>query len=139
MIPVLQTLTIPDGVTDPEALPGEERGNCFQAAIASLLELPLDDVPHFVALGKDAWWTATEEWFAARGVHIAWQPICEHGWLPLGLPIMVTGRSPRGAWTHVVIYQDWELLHDPHPSGAGIVGRPTGAYYLLATPGDPAP
>lgn len=35
MIPVYQTITDPD------------KGNCMQAAMASLLELPLNEVPHF--------------------------------------------------------------------------------------------
>ena len=32
-------------------------GNCMQAAIASLFELPLEKVPHFISLGKDWWQT----------------------------------------------------------------------------------
>ena len=31
-----------------QTIVGGKRGNCMQAAVASLLELPLDDVPHFL-------------------------------------------------------------------------------------------
>lgn len=32
---------------------------------------------------------------------------------------MVTGMSPRGV-THVVIYQNGKMVHDPHPSNSGV-------------------
>lgn len=34
----------------------ENKGNCMQAAIASLLELPLEEVPHFLEF-KDGWFS----------------------------------------------------------------------------------
>ena len=136
MIPVHQTVTIPAGVTtadEVEALPGEQRGDCLRAVVASLMELPLEEVPHFVSLPQDEWWDAVEGFFRDRGLLIVWNPIAQNvgGWLPLGIDIMVTGKSPRGDWNHVVIMRDWELVHDPHPSGDGLDGAPNGAYYLF--------
>ena len=106
--------------------------------VASLLELSLDEVPHFVSLPLEQWWEAIEGFFAERGLLIVWQPLGAEtgGWLPLGIDVMVTGKSPRGAWNHVVIMRDWNLVHDPHPSGDGLDGDPNGAYYLF--PLDPA-
>lgn len=125
-------------VDDMEALPGDQRGNCLQACVASLLELPLDDVPHFVSYPMEEWWFVVERFFADRGLGICWQPLNpEHGgWAPLGVDVMVTGKSPRGEFNHVVLYRDWQLSHDPHPSGDGLDGEPRGVYHLY--PLDPA-
>jgi hypothetical protein len=59
--------------------------------------------------------------------------------LPWGLCIG-TGRSPRGPWDHATVWDtgDWtsrEMVHDPHPSGAGLNGRPhTFTCFLLVDP-----
>jgi hypothetical protein len=34
---------------------GEGRGNCFQAALASILDLELEEVPDFVSAYRDDW------------------------------------------------------------------------------------
>jgi len=138
---VFQTIVIPAGVKtadEVEALPGDQRGDCLRAAVASLMELPLEAVPHFVSLPSEQWWDAIEAFFRDRGLLIVWQPLGGNvgGWLPLGIDMMVTGKSPRGDWNHVVIMRDWTLVHDPHPSGDGLAGDPNGAYYLF--PLDPA-
>lgn len=45
------------------------KGDCMRACVASLFELPLDDVPHFVE--SDRWWALWEEWLAARNLRLA--------------------------------------------------------------------
>ena len=39
-------------------------GNCVQASVASILELPLDEVPHFLAVAPSPveWEFAMEDW-----------------------------------------------------------------------------
>lgn len=34
-------------------------------------------------------------------------------------PYIVSGLSPRDV-THVVIYMNGQMIHDPHPSGSGV-------------------
>lgn len=141
MKPVHQTIFPPAWATtgdEIEALPGNQRGNCMQAAVASLFEMDLPDVPHFVSYGQDEWWDVLRTFFAERGLGIVWQPLdpAVGGWAPLGVDVMVTGKSPRGAFNHVVLMRDWELSHDPHPSGDGLDGEPKGVYLLY--PLDPA-
>jgi hypothetical protein len=97
-------------------------GNCFQACMASLLELPLEEVPDFMA--ADPWWPAMEAWLAPRGLYPVGL-LCEgqdsrDGWVPRGLHIL-GGRSPRGDFDHVVIAHGREIVWDPHPSRAGLV------------------
>lgn len=103
--------------------PDSPVGNCLQAAIASLLDLPIDDVPHFV--GDDAatdgdlhWWTQWRRWCTARGLTVRDAAEPGPGELYLG-----GGPSPRDPQrrSHVAIYRDGELIHDPYPGGTGVV------------------
>lgn len=94
---------------DPSGRPG----NCLQAATASLLELPLDAVPHFIE--RDDWL----EWFAAFCVG--------HGYRPLQRPPtahvaygMAWGPSDRGV-RHAVVWADGQMAWDPHPTRAGLL------------------
>lgn len=42
---------------------GNGTGNCFQACLASILELKLDEVPNFcVKYGDDTWWPELIRW-----------------------------------------------------------------------------
>lgn len=113
MTPTMQTYFYggnEDGVT---------RGNCWQACLASLLDLPLDDVPHFVDIdeqGGEDWWHSTVTWLWEKGfaMHVP-DTHPENGYY------LVTGKSPRGDFYHVVVYRNGELDHDPHPDGAGVL------------------
>jgi hypothetical protein len=94
-------------------------GNCFAAALASLLDLPLWMVPPFEDMfSRSDWFARVETWlhqmFRLRLVRSE-----EHE--PARLPefYIASGLSPRGV-RHSVIYRAGELAHDPHPSGAGI-------------------
>lgn len=115
MTPVQQTIIAPaDGTQMP--------GNCLQAAVASLLDLPLNEVPHFVgddwaSGGERNWWVELWQWCAARGLKInAAEP--DPGEYYLG-----RGPSPRDPAnrSHVAVYRDGALVHDPHPDGTGVV------------------
>lgn len=96
-------------------------GNCLQAAFASLLELPIDDVPHFVAM-EDCW-GAIQEWFRER--YNAFYLVVEADQQGLDWYLwhaghyIVTGTSPRGL-QHAVIGEKGEIVFDPHPSRAGL-------------------
>lgn len=118
MIPTHQTNTTP------------ENGDCFSACIASLLEIPLEDVPVFCAQENEnikEWPINAHEWFGEKGI----------GWIELdcremddclainnmkvrGGYTIVTGQSPRHECLHSVIYKDGEFVHDPHPEGGGV-------------------
>lgn len=108
---------------DP-ALPIEEqRGNCLQAVVASLLDLPLSAVPHFVqehvnTNGAKHWWNSMVDFVRAQGWGLHHAELATHP----GEHLMVSGPSPRGAGLHhAVIYRDWVMVHDPHPDRTGLV------------------
>lgn len=100
--------------------PGITRGNCWQTAIASILELDLDAVPHFVDIderGGMNWWSFTVNWLWHRGLEL--YELDHH--LYTNEYYLVSGKSPRGDYYHVVVYRNGRLVHDPHPDGTGVL------------------
>lgn len=95
-------------------------GNCVQAALASILDLELDEVPHFLetASSPEEWELAFQAWLHERRIFIArysseWIFPC------LYLASGTTKRNPN-VW-HMVVMQDGKLIHDPHPENTGLV------------------
>lgn len=112
-------------------------GDCWRACLASLLEVPIAEVPHFAHLypsdGTLEWWDASVAW--VRSTLPGWTLGCWHrpnrGWSGVysaedasAAPdrVILTGPSPRGAWNHsVLVYAaTGELAHDPFPGGTGV-------------------
>ena len=95
-------------------------GNCFASCIASVLELALGSVPNFME--NDSYRESINEFLEPYNLR--------HEEIGLGFEwvehlkdfVIVGGKSPRGTFNHSVIYRNGELVHDPHPSGEGIVG-----------------
>lgn len=125
MKPVMQTKFTTEDMT--------VHGNCHAACIASILELPLEDVPALEDMGH--------EWSNALSIFLIERGYCWHGtfwatddpdwWQHLterckGVDgfYMVWGGSPRAHVKrgHSVVYQDGAMVHDPHPDGAGLRG-----------------
>lgn len=133
MIPHIQTIF---GDGSDGSLPG----NCFQTAVASSLDLPLEDVPHFVAMQD--WWLGVVQWVETTGrVLTRYEPQFKHSvdygavriapiaHAPLDKVLIASGQGPRG-YRHAVLWLGGKLLHDPHPSGDGLVGEPED-YWLI--------
>lgn len=135
MIPVDQTRFGGPG-SPPESL-----GNCYAACLASILELPLDAVP--AALGTtDDWWPKLQEWLHPFGLGSISLQVADGddlGWLPRGAFHVLTGKSPRGDWDHAVVACSGRVVHDPHPSRAGLHGTArTIELFVALDPGDAA-
>jgi hypothetical protein len=117
MIPVLQ-----DTFYDESTPEGRTRGNCWSAAIASLVEVPLNEVPNFVqeddeSNGEKDWWDSTMFWLDERGLVMK-----QHSRQEINSDeyYIVTGRSYRFDGGHAVIYHGWNMAHDPFPGGMGV-------------------
>lgn len=103
-----------------------EPGNCVQASVASLLELPLEAVPHFFA-GKDETnyhegWVMFTDWFEALGIYPREIQVKDEGHGPHPAWTwhhLASGKSPRGI-DHMVIRSGFDIVHDPHPDGGGV-------------------
>lgn len=120
-------------------------GDCLRAVVASLLDLPYDDVPHFGAMRRGAaWWHAMRAYARARGGDfLDVEPVdgsVRHALVdPAAGAIGIgSGPSPRGPFRHVVLVDaDLELVHDPHPSDRGLADVED--VFLYTAPYAPAP
>lgn len=86
-------------------------GNCLQACVATILNEPIELVPHFYLFGA-AWLRALDLFMNL------WSLTVERDSDASGLTIAV-GMSPRGV-KHCVLCVNGEMVHDPHPSRAGL-------------------
>lgn len=115
---------------------GFEVGNCFSACVASLLELPIEDVPTFVTCepgDRLIWRTHFLSWLKPRGYYaLTFQYNEDIHCMPEGFCIL-GGQSPRGS--HAVVADKLTIVHDPHPSRAGLITRED---FTVLIPFDPA-
>lgn len=123
-------------------------GNCYAAAIASMMELPIEQVPNVEVLfnmsdkDKFFWDDVMNKWLNNRNYNIQdasefriFHPeIFEPEFKEHGLTFNIAeerkklkdqfyfceGPSKRGVF-HICIYQNGQLVHDPHPTNEGLV------------------
>lgn len=128
----------------------QHSGDCYRTALAILLGLDRDDVPHFVQLARadihNDWWNPTIDWLDERGWSITYigatdvlsgaQRLPKDGWfIANGLtrrsldhlksdePWALCYRQlTDGDPIHhsVVMRADFEEFIDPHPEGGGL-------------------
>lgn len=140
MIPVEQIHTDP-----AEEVPA---GDCIRCCIASILELPRIDVPHFVQTYPDSdgsspgWWNYMQEWLGSRGLVAATfelrgarKPVLLGSRLPFapaGYWIGVV-RSALTGGLHAVVMRGGELVWNPNPLSRDLKPNHDGfhAGYLL--------
>jgi len=124
MKPVKQSI-----LHDPE---NNQYGDCFRACIASLLELPIDEVPHVLNSPKPSrWYEDILQWLGKRGLaYIEYRVTDEdmkHWQLLWGVDNLhiyhiITGQSPRDKKIyHSVIGLNGQIVFDPHPDNTGLV------------------
>jgi len=120
------------------SIPG---GNCFQACVASILELPLESVLDFVNQGpQEKWFYRLADWLVKRDygvVYSPFEPICAtiQGFCILGIQTERHVKEQQDEnWVHAVVgranwtlqenNEKWigfEVVHDPHPNPSPMV------------------
>jgi hypothetical protein len=110
MIPVMQTrLSPPDG-------------NCQEACIASIFEIPLELVPSY----KDVDWNHRyADWFAQFNIgYVILNAVDLEGndVKPTGFSILAA-QSPRHDCHHAVVCFNGNVVHDPYPDGGLKIGE----------------
>ena len=104
MIPIKQTVLHTE----------KTKGNCLQAALASILERrTVDEVPVFE---EENWYFQLMNWLEVHNIELVrWDyEVQFKGYY------LVVGQSPRGDFKHIVVYKNGEIVHDPHPDNTGL-------------------
>lgn len=96
-------------------------GNCFEACIASILEIPLEEVPDLGgAATPEKWATIINVWLAKRGLQYVELDYQEDGdalWRCISTYHIIIGHELRGVY-HAVVGKNGKPVHDPYPGGA---------------------
>lgn len=111
MTPVMQT----------KYLPEHGKGNCMQAAVASFLNYDLTEVPDFVndtSNAKEAYGLFFK-FFQDIGLGLL--RLDPHRYAPKCI-YFVIGTTHRNT-THMCLFEEGNLLHDPHPDKSGLVSQ----------------
>lgn len=105
--------------------PPEIIGNCFPTVIACFLDKdsPEDVIQIQEYYEEEDWNIRLYNWLIDRG----WQWGSLDGHLNSDEFYLVSGLSKRGT-THVCIYQNGKLFHDPHPDQTGLIEENTFEY-----------
>lgn len=108
---------------------GHQYGDCARATIASLLDLPIRFVPHFLKESDGTAYgfhTLIEEFLAGHGYDILWQrSLVYHLSEDVDVYHYISGPSPRKPGVHhAVVGLNGKVFHDPHPSRLGLAGEP---------------
>ena len=104
-------------------------GDCARAVIASLLDLSISAVPHFLHLANrtaEGFYHRIEEFLESHGYAMAWHATPMYH-LHEGIDVYhyISGPSPRGGGLfHAVVGLNGNVVHDPHPSREGLLGNP---------------
>jgi hypothetical protein len=105
---------------------GSEPGNCFAACIASLLDLPIGEVPNFCA--EDSWCYDVNAWLSQYDLSYIDLKVTtrDHWVLNFSGYHIISGPSPRSEKdrpiSHCVIGLGKSIVHDPMPGGGGLSG-----------------
>lgn len=109
----------------------EQWGDCFRTALACILDLEIEDVPHFMHGNPDSEivWTQVNKWLNERGLHMMTLPfsgslsdvLTTMGKLNPGVRYLLAGTSVNG-FNHQVIAQGDKIIHDPNRSYVGLTG-----------------
>jgi len=122
MIPVNQTIC------------NFQTGDCFRACAASILEMPIAQVPNFMENGEEGWSQRIDEFTMATRILLFDIDVSENNNEFLeslyavfkDVYLIATGKSPRdNSKLHAVVWRNEETVHDPHPDKSGIQGSPT--------------
>ena len=105
--------------------------DCLRCTVATLLDLPYEDVPHFFAEAGLDCLLAVVLWAQERGLVADW------GEDDPGVRCIATGLSPRhdpsADKRHAVVWHHG-VEHDPHQSRGGL---PSGATFFLTLSAPP--
>ncbi|HXE63252.1 MAG TPA: hypothetical protein VN519_06900 [Bryobacteraceae bacterium] len=113
-------------------------GNCWQACLASIFEVPLSEVPDWNAHGEKYWGDEYDRWLAERNLCMMEIAVGHEETTVRTFPgyYIMAARSPRFSGTHAVVCHQGKIVWDPHPLREMGVGDAVD--YTFFCPLDPA-
>lgn len=112
------------------------QGNCLSAVLASLLHLPIDDIPVFKT--PETWVRELNLWLRPFG--LAYCMVADFdchidAYGITGLWHEVSGNTARSAdVTHACVALDGNLVFDPHPSDTGLTELTCHGFFIVLEP-----
>ena len=118
-----------------------QHGDCWRTALACVLGVPRDDIPHSHRdYDPKEWSKWTKDVCASLGFNLIKLPIlspddmrsvAEWGWELLGMPFILCGVSKRGI-NHAVVVLGPDDIHDPSGSNDFLSGptEPDGHWWM---------
>ena len=101
--------------------PLENQGNCFQACVATVLQMPLEEAYDCTGIQEEEhWFDDFNKWLSQYNLgcifveHSAEKPISGSAFKGIQIAECMRKTLYHGE-RHVVVIQDGQLLHDPHP------------------------
>ena len=114
---------------------GAPDGDCFQACVASILEMDLEDATHACKGDNPEWMFDLNDWlepFGLGALTVAFQneaPI-KHGYC------CACGPCGPESLKHSVVLKDFKLVHNPHEGWGELEGKPQDYTFFIVL--DPA-
>lgn len=110
--------------------PPETYGDCFRTALACILDMDRDEVPHFFNCDdSESTWDPVNEWLLLRGLSLFSIPFNSTleelmdfmDKINPGTYYLLCGKSPRGL-SHQVVALNKKIVCDPAQQGGGLIG-----------------
>jgi hypothetical protein len=98
-------------------------GDCYRACIASILELNIEDVPHFMIQEPRQRIKSLLQFLGEYGYTLySVEGLVDYTYPDENDYYIVSGISPKDSKIkHAVIGYNGKIVHDPHPDKSGII------------------
>ncbi len=112
--------------------PVDGHGNCFQACVASVLEIPLEVAFNHGVFGDNEWFEEFNKWLKQYGLACIFVECSEKKPLP-STPlrgIHIAEMETKSGVKHAVVVRGDMVVHDPFPNSWG-TGDCCGLYFFV--------
>ena len=122
-----------------EHIPPHSVGDCHAACLATILEVPLSEVPRVKGITEsdiENWWIRLGNWLMIRDIYLFKYSVTDdlEIWQSPSVKVWIaSGDSSRGG-LHCVVMEDDEIFHDPHPSRAGLSNIQFAEHIVVVNP-----
>ena len=114
---------------------GTRNGNCLQACLASILEIPLDQCTDVSESPDEFWFDDLNGWLFEYGYSAIVTPFSE-SLEYVSNELYSIGVGPVRGLPHACVFRGTELVHDPFPERRGFDEKPLYRIFFCAI--DPA-